>query len=212
MSSENCKAVFTKIRGHSTTTWTKFYLTLTPSPSSGQKWTFYIIFTLCHDPLPPVDFSLTPNHPFIVHVVIECPLRHQAVIRLFILSIFAQPLRLKAFYISLVSSNASSIFPWFLTLALPTPFLKIVTLFINDPLENLSRSGDVVIEAENDHFLLSFALEVNNIRANYWWKEMKLKGTVTGGFRSMLWKITFYISYRKNSHIFSIWNTKNGFS
>jgi len=46
-------------------------------------------------------------------------------------------------------------------------------------LENLSRSGDVVIEAENDHFLLSFALEVNNIRVNYWWKEMKLKGTVT---------------------------------
>ena len=50
---------------------------------------------------------------------------------------------------------------------------------MNDSLENLSRSGDVVIEAENDHFLLSFALEVNNIRANYWWKEMKLKGTVT---------------------------------
>ena len=63
--------------------------------------------------------------------------------------------------------------------ALPTPFLNIVTSFMNDPLENLSRSGDVVIEAENDHFLLSFALEVNNIRANYWWKEMKLKGTVT---------------------------------
>ena len=50
---------------------------------------------------------------------------------------------------------------------------------MNNPLENLSRSGDVVIEAENDHFLLSFALEVINIRANYWWKEMKLKGTVT---------------------------------
>ena len=70
-------------------------------------------------------------------------------------------------------------FSWFLTLALPTLFLKIVTSFMSDPLENLSRSGDVVIEAENDHFLLSFALEVNNIRANYWWKEMKLKGTVT---------------------------------
>ena len=54
-----------------------------------------------------------------------------------------------------------------------------MTSFMNDLLENLSRSGDVVIEAENDHFLLSFALEVNNIRANYWWKEMKLKGTVT---------------------------------
>ena len=30
-------------------------------PSSGQKWTFYILFTLCH---------VIP--PFLVHVVIEC--------------------------------------------------------------------------------------------------------------------------------------------
>ena len=31
------------VRGHSTTTWTKFWPFLTPSPpSSGQAWTFYI--------------------------------------------------------------------------------------------------------------------------------------------------------------------------
>ena len=38
--------------GHSTTTWTKFYPILTPSPSSGQTWTFYILsnYPLSHNP------------------------------------------------------------------------------------------------------------------------------------------------------------------
>ena len=31
-----------QFRGHSTTTWTKFWPILTPPPSSGQAWTFYI--------------------------------------------------------------------------------------------------------------------------------------------------------------------------
>ena len=53
-------------------------------------------------------------------------------------------------------------------------------------LENLSRSGDVTLENENDHILISFALEVNNIRANYWWKELKFKGTVTAFIQSVI--------------------------
>ena len=36
-------------------------------------------------------------------------------------------------------------------------------------LDNLFRSGDALLEAETDHFLLSFAIEANNIKANYWW-------------------------------------------
>ena len=53
------------IRGHSTTTWTKFYpiLTLCLPPSSGQLWAFYMILNLCHvtkrglstDTLPPTS-------------------------------------------------------------------------------------------------------------------------------------------------------------
>ena len=36
-----------KVRGHSTTMWTKFYPILTPlTPSGGQTWTFYIKFGL----------------------------------------------------------------------------------------------------------------------------------------------------------------------
>lgn len=42
-------------------------------------------------------------------------------------------------------------------------------------LDNLSRSGDALLEAETDHFLLSFAIEANNIKANYWWKKQRLK-------------------------------------
>jgi hypothetical protein len=51
-------------------TWTKFY---PPPPSSGQKWTFYILSTLCHVTL--CRLSTDPQTPLLsVHVVIECPL------------------------------------------------------------------------------------------------------------------------------------------
>ena len=36
------------IRGHLTTSWTKLYPILTPTPSGGQKWTFHIQSTLCY--------------------------------------------------------------------------------------------------------------------------------------------------------------------
>ena len=42
-----------------------------PSPSSGKKWTFYILSNLCH--VTHMDFFLTPLLPLFVHVVIECP-------------------------------------------------------------------------------------------------------------------------------------------
>ena len=42
-------------------------------------------------------------------------------------------------------------------------------------LDNLTRSGDALLEADSDHFLLSFAIEANNIKANYWWKKQRLK-------------------------------------
>ena len=61
-------------KGHSITIWTKFYPILTPSLSSWQKWTFYKLSILCHVPI--VDFFLTPFLPFLVHVVIECPLKY----------------------------------------------------------------------------------------------------------------------------------------
>ena len=42
-------------------------------------------------------------------------------------------------------------------------------------LDNLARSGDALLEAETDHFLLSFAIEANNIKATYWWKKQRLR-------------------------------------
>ena len=42
-------------------------------------------------------------------------------------------------------------------------------------LDNLVRSGDALLEAETDHFLLSFAIEANNIKATYWWKKQRLR-------------------------------------
>ena len=49
------------IRGHSTTTWTRFYPILTPlPPSSGQLWTLYMISTLCH-----MTKLLTPSPLFL---------------------------------------------------------------------------------------------------------------------------------------------------
>ena len=62
------------LRGHSTTTWTKFNPILTPSPLA---WTNRVIlknYYLSFIMWPPVDFLLTPSSPLIVHVVIECPL------------------------------------------------------------------------------------------------------------------------------------------
>ena len=62
-----------KIMGHSTTAWIQFYPILTPPPpSSGQKWMFYILSTLCH--VTPCGLSADPQPPLLVHVVIECPL------------------------------------------------------------------------------------------------------------------------------------------
>ena len=50
-------------RGHSTTTWTKFWPL---SSSSGQLWTFYTI--------PSMDFLLTPSPTLLfVHIVIKWP-------------------------------------------------------------------------------------------------------------------------------------------
>lgn len=46
-------------------------------------------------------------------------------------------------------------------------------------LTNLHRRGDAVLEAETDHFILSFAIDANDIRATYWWKKRRLKGEVT---------------------------------
>ena len=42
-------------------------------------------------------------------------------------------------------------------------------------LDNLNRSGDALLEAETDHFLLSFAIEANDIKANYRWKKQRLR-------------------------------------
>ena len=42
-------------------------------------------------------------------------------------------------------------------------------------LTNLSRNGDALLEAETDHFLLTFALQAIDVRAEYWWKKQKLK-------------------------------------
>ena len=42
-----------------------------PTPSSGQKWTFYILSTVCN--VTPLGISTDPHPPPLVHVVIECP-------------------------------------------------------------------------------------------------------------------------------------------
>ena len=44
---------------------------LIPTPSSGQKWTFYILHI--YPLLPTIDFSLTLQPPLLIHVVIEWP-------------------------------------------------------------------------------------------------------------------------------------------
>ena len=42
-------------------------------------------------------------------------------------------------------------------------------------LTNLSRRGDALLEAERDHFLLSFALQAKDLRCAYWWRKQRLK-------------------------------------
>jgi hypothetical protein len=42
-------------------------------------------------------------------------------------------------------------------------------------LTNLHRHGDAKLEAETDHFLLTFAIAANNIKAVYGWKKQRLK-------------------------------------
>ncbi len=42
-------------------------------------------------------------------------------------------------------------------------------------LDNLTRSGDALLEAETDHFLLSFAIEASDVKAYYLWKKQRLK-------------------------------------
>ena len=40
-------------------------------PSSGQKWSFDVLSTLCH--VTPCGLSTDPHPPLLVHIVIECP-------------------------------------------------------------------------------------------------------------------------------------------
>ena len=42
-------------------------------------------------------------------------------------------------------------------------------------LTNLSRRGDALLEAERDHFLLSFALQAKDVRCAYCWRKRRLK-------------------------------------
>ena len=42
-------------------------------------------------------------------------------------------------------------------------------------LTNLSRRGDALLEAETDHFLLTFAVQARDVRAAYWWRKQRLK-------------------------------------
>ena len=53
-----------RLRGHSRTTWTKFYPILTPSPleSTNIDILYTMVSNLCHVTLP-VDFLLTPLPP-----------------------------------------------------------------------------------------------------------------------------------------------------
>ncbi|TRY68573.1 hypothetical protein TCAL_14272 [Tigriopus californicus] len=45
-------------------------------------------------------------------------------------------------------------------------------------LTNLSRRGDALLEAETDHFLLTFALQAKDLRCAYGWRKQRLKGEV----------------------------------
>jgi hypothetical protein len=64
-------SVFTTAKGHSTTTWTKFYPILTTYPpwvdSCWQLLTFYMIPTLCSRDQH--EFLLTSYWPLLVHIV-----------------------------------------------------------------------------------------------------------------------------------------------
>ena len=42
-------------------------------------------------------------------------------------------------------------------------------------LTNLHRQGDAKLEAETDHFVLTFAIAAKNIKAMYGWKKRRLK-------------------------------------
>lgn len=42
-------------------------------------------------------------------------------------------------------------------------------------LTNLSRRGDALLEAETDHFLLTFALQAKDLRCAYGWRKQRLK-------------------------------------
>ena len=52
--------------------WPNFTQFCPPTPSSGQKWTFFILYTLCY--LTHRGLSPDPNPSLLVHVVIEWPL------------------------------------------------------------------------------------------------------------------------------------------
>ena len=59
-------------RGHSTTTWTKFYPILTPSPLEGTNMDIlHILSTLYH--MNPVDFLLTPFTLFLSTQLLNAP-------------------------------------------------------------------------------------------------------------------------------------------
>ena len=42
-------------------------------------------------------------------------------------------------------------------------------------LTSLARIGDALLEAETDHFLLTFGLQASDVRAAYWWRKRRLK-------------------------------------
>ena len=42
-------------------------------------------------------------------------------------------------------------------------------------LTNLHRQGDAKLEAETDHFILTFSIAAKNIKAGYGWKKKRLK-------------------------------------
>lgn len=56
-------------------------------------------------------------------------------------------------------------------------------------LDNLSRSGDALLEAATDHFLLSFSIEANDVKAKYWWKKQRLKGQVSAEVNQVTMKM-----------------------
>ena len=67
------------LRGHSTTTWIKFYPILTPTP---LEWTkMDILHTIYPSYVTPCGLYSDPNPPLLVHVVIECSITQQRNIR-----------------------------------------------------------------------------------------------------------------------------------